>query len=59
MLSMIYSKFPRISPLDLCDKFIWLMSQEDTDCLMSIANFISLAFESWESFGKSSMCISS
>ena len=59
MLSMIYSKFPRISSLDLCDKFIWLMSQEDTDCLISIANFISLAFESRESFRKSSTCISS
>ena len=27
MLSMIYSKFPRISSLDLCNKFILLMSQ--------------------------------
>ena len=59
MLSMIYSKFPRISSLGFCDKFIWLMSQEDTDCLISIANFISLAFESRESFVKSSTCISS
>ena len=59
MLPMIYSKFPRISSLDLGDKFIWLMSQEDTDCLISIAIFISLAFESRESFGRSSMCLSS
>ena len=51
MLSLIYSKFPRISPLDLCYKFIWLMSQEYTVCLISIANFISLAFESLESLG--------
>ena len=51
MLSLINSKFPRISSLDLCDTFIWLMSQEDADCLISIANFISLAFESRESFG--------
>ena len=29
MLSMVYSKFPRISSLDLCDKLTWLLSQED------------------------------
>ena len=59
MSSMINSNFLRVSYLDLRDKFIWLLSKEDKDCLVSLANFISLAHESRVSFVKISLCTSS
>ena len=52
VLTVIYSKFPRNLSLDLGENFIVLLSHMDS--LLPIANFISMVFESSESFGKSS-----
>ena len=40
MLAKVAQKFPIVQGLDNSQKFVWLLSQEDNDCIIWVSNFI-------------------
>ena len=40
MLVKVAQKFPSVQGLDNSEKFVWLLSQDDNDCIIWVSNFI-------------------
>ena len=40
MLAKVTQKFLCVQELDNSEKFVWLLSQEDNDCIIWVDNFI-------------------
>ena len=44
MLDTVYGKYPSTKPLNNKHLFIWLMSQEDTECIQTVGNYLKHSF---------------
>ena len=40
MLAKVAQKFPSVQELDNSEKSVWLLSQEDNDCIIWVSSFI-------------------
>ena len=40
MLTEVAQKFPSVQGLDNSEKFVWLLRQEDNNCIIWVSNFI-------------------